>query len=223
MVKLPNFANLYKKTRKNIAFLYYLCYDKTMKIKEPYLDFLKACAIIGETNVEITPALEEKVREVLTEFVKEKGYRYFYFGPIGPFETLCLETLRALQKNHADILLINFRMGNELAFNEGESTFFKGVLEKEDAPNLAHAVFDATLVCDGEIYPGVKKTYIDRNREMIKRVITVLMFFKQTAEKLPQDCQFDTRSFLPEKSGIGFAYEYAKMRPCNLINLAEEN
>ena len=48
-----------------------------MKIKEQYLDFLKACAIIGETNVEITPALEEKVREVLTEFVEEKGYRYF--------------------------------------------------------------------------------------------------------------------------------------------------
>lgn len=193
-----------------------------MEIKEKYLDYLKACAIIGESQIEITPALEKRVRDVLLEFVKEKGYRYFYFGPIGPFETLCLEILRDLQKKHKDILLINFRLGNELAFNAGEVKFFKGVLAKENVHNLAHTVFDATLVCDGEIYPGVKKTYIDRNRAMIKRVIMVLMYFDRTTQQLPQNLRFDARDFVPEKSGIGFAYEYAKMRPCNIINLAEK-
>lgn len=158
-----------------------------MEIKERYLDFLKACAIIGESQVEITPALEEKVQETLTQFVKEKGYRYFYFGPIGPFETLCLQTLRVLQKTYTDILLINFRMGNELAFNASEANFFKDVLAQENVHKLPHTVFDATLICDGEIYPGVKKTYIDRNREMIKRVITVLMYFNHSAEKLPHN------------------------------------
>ncbi|MBR2220844.1 MAG: hypothetical protein IJ975_01740 [Clostridia bacterium] len=193
-----------------------------MEIKERYLDFLKACAIIGESQVDVTPALEAKVHKTLTQFVKEKGYRYFYFGPIGPFETLCFKHLRELQKSYPDIILINFRMGNELAFNAGEASFFKGVLAQENVHTIPHTVFDGTIVCDGEIYPGVKKTYIDRNRDMIKRVITVLMYFNHAAEKMPHNLRFDTRDFLPEKSGIGFAYEYAKMRPCNLINLAEE-
>ena len=49
----------------------------------------KICAFLGNSEIIETDALKSKIRQAITDVIRNKGVSTFYVGIKGQFETLC--------------------------------------------------------------------------------------------------------------------------------------
>ena len=66
----------------------------------------KTCAFLGNSEIIETDALKSKIRQAITDLIKNKGVSTFYVGIKGQFETLCHQMLSEIKQSHPDIRII---------------------------------------------------------------------------------------------------------------------
>ena len=67
---------------------------------------MKNCSIFGYQNIEITENLKSKISEILEKLIKKQNFDIFFFGELGDFEKLCLETARSFKPDYSYIRLV---------------------------------------------------------------------------------------------------------------------
>ena len=153
-----------------------------------------ACSFFGHRNTKATPALIEKLQELIVFLVKKKGVEWFLFGSRSSFDDLCLEAVTRVQKEYPHIKRIDVRT----RYPHLHDIYMKLTLQHYDDSVLPSGVENAG-----------RASYVERNQAMIDASNYCIFYYNP--EYLPperRERKRNIRTYQP-KSGTRIAYEYA--------------
>ena len=164
----------------------------------------KICSVCGHRNTVATPELREKLIKTISWLITEKGVNKFLFGSKSRFDNLCQEVVKELREQYPHVRRVYVRM----YYPELGEPYISYILQD----------FEDTYM-PSRIEKAGKASYVERNQEMIDASDFCVFFYdseyKPPMRKSSKRC---LTSYQP-KSGTKLAYEYAKQKKKEIINL----
>lgn len=164
-----------------------------------------AC-FIGHREISDTPQLRERLRDTLLELIKS-GTVCFIFGDHSAFNRLCYEKVTELQKEHPEIIRIQFRKDYEDADDYTMQFLISGYEES---------------ICPKNVGKAGRASYVERNQAMIRESEVCVFYYDE--KYLPPRKKYG-KNALPgkqAKSGTAVAYAYAVQKKKRIYNLWSE-
>ena len=162
------------------------------------------CCFIGHKTIKRTNTLISSLRETVS-FLIENGVTSFLFGSASEFDTLALEIVSELKKLYPFIKRVYVRSScskisksyKDFLLESYENTYFPTKLENAG-----------------------RCSYVERNYEMINLSSYCVFYYDENYEPAPTN-KAKKKLLLPKarKSGTKIAYEYAKKKKKEIINL----
>ncbi len=78
------------------------------------------CCFIGHRKIQDKAAVQEKVKEVVEDLIAEQGVGTFHFGSRSEFDDICHAVVTEFQKNHPDIVRVNYNCKSEYVVKKAE-------------------------------------------------------------------------------------------------------
>ena len=167
---------------------------------------MKTCSFFGHRNTKATPALCERLKNTIIRLINEEGVTRFLFGSASRFDELCLKTVTELKEEYPEIKRVYMRS----CYPYLRESYKEYLLE----------LYDDTLMPERVENAG-KASYVERNEEMIK-ASDFCVFYYNEEYKPPLRKQSKNALFpYQPKSGTMLAYQYAKQKKKEIINLYE--
>ncbi|MBE7078413.1 MAG: DUF1273 domain-containing protein [Clostridiales bacterium] len=165
---------------------------------------MKTCCFIGHRNVEGTPELRERLKDVVRRLITEKGVSRFLFGSKSLFDDLCHEVVTKLREEYPQIRRVYVRT----YYTELGEQYTKYLLKS----------YEDTYLPEGVEKAG-RAAYVERNQEMIKASEYCVFYYDENYK--PKERKYSRRNltYYQPKSGTEVAYEYAKRKGKEIINL----
>lgn len=165
---------------------------------------MKICSFFGHRNTKATPELCNELKRTIVRLIEEKDVKLFLFGSKSSFDDLCLKMVTEIQKDYPEIKRIYVRSHYPYI----DKRYKDYLLERYDDTLLPSRVENAG-----------KASYVERNQEMIN-ASDFCVFYYDTEYKPPLRKQSkNVLSAYQPKSGTFLAYEYAKQKKKEIINL----
>lgn len=181
---------------------------------------IKSCSFFGHRNIEITEELKIKLKQIIEELIIKNNVVTFLFGSKSNFNSLCHLIVTELKHKYINIKRISYTCKSEKCLMENE----REILEK------IYFDINKEKVClqgfEGEVEHKTKNTsgrasYIERNYAMINDSDYCILFYN---EKYKPDFKKYSKSsigYYQPRSGTSLAYNYAKQKNKNIINVYE--
>ena len=164
----------------------------------------KVCCFIGHRNVEKTPELKERLINTIRRLITENGVNKFLFGSKSCFDDLCQEVVTELREEYPDIKRIYVRM----YYLELGEPYISYILRDFEDTYMPERIENASVA-----------RYVERNQEMIKASDFCVFYFNEEYKPPLRKQSRRALSTYKPKSGTKVAYEYAKQKKKDIINL----
>ena len=156
----------------------------------------KTCCFVGHRKIEVTPELENKIKNVVEELIIHQNVKDFLFGSMSEFDDLCYEIVKSLKEKYNYIKRIYVRSSYEEI-----SETYKSYLLKS---------FEDTFYPKECIGAG-KLSHIIRNQVMIKSSDFCIFYYD--TNYLPNKVTYKHSLFPHQpKSGTSIAFKYAMQK-----------
>ena len=178
----------------------------------------KVCSFFGHRKIEITEQLEQKVTEVVEDLIVNHNVQTFLFGSRSNFDYLCHCVVTKLKEKYINIKRIVYTCRCESCILESEREMWQKIysrIEKQEVHLLGvEEEFEHKTK-----YTSGKASYIERNQAMINHSNYCVFYYDENY--LPEKRKHSKRNigFYQPKSGTHIAYEYAKRKRKNIINI----
>ena len=167
-------------------------------------EIMKACSFFGHRNTKATPELRENLIKTVTWLITEKEVSKFLFGSKSRFDDLCLKIVTELREQYPHIQRVYVRM----YYPELGEPYIGYILRDFEDTYMPERIENA----------GVAR-YVERNQEMINASdFCVFYYDEEYKPPLRKQCRSALSTYQP-KSGTKVAYEYAKQKKKDIINL----
>ena len=164
---------------------------------------MKTCCFFGHRKVDSAPALKTKLSLLIEDLITNRGFDTFLFGSRSEFNSLCYEVVSELKEKHPHIKRIYVR---------GEYPDID-----DDYKKLLLKHYEET--CFPEKVRGAGRlSYVVRNREMILKSELCVIYYNEEYLPSSRKSSFPPQSTVP-KSGTRLAYEYARQKKKEIINI----
>ena len=165
---------------------------------------MKTCCFIGHRNVEKTPELKERLIDAIKRLITDNGVNKFLFGSKSRFDDFCHEVVTELQEQYPDVKRVYVRM----YYPELGEPYIGYILENYEDTYIPERIENA----------GVAR-YVERNQEMINASDFCVFYYNEEYKPpLRRQSRRSATSYQPN-SGTKVAYEYAKQKKKEIINL----
>ncbi len=165
---------------------------------------MKTCSFFGHRNVQTTPKLCEELRKIVIYLIEEKGVQNFLFGSVSKFDDICLKIITELKEDYSQIRRVYVRSQYPYV-----DKAYKDYLLKS---------YDDTFMPSG-IEKAGKASYVERNQAMINASDFCIFYYNKEYKPPIKKLTQKTVSGFQSKSGTRIAYEYAKQKKKEIINL----
>ena len=176
----------------------------------------KVCSFFGHRKINVTEELIQEVKDVVEKLIINNT-SIFLFGSRSQFDVLCHTLVTELQQKYPHIERKNYTCKSEECILEkdrekAEQTCWN-VLKKE-----VHLLGFEEEVEFKTKYTAGKASYVERNQAMINDSDICIFYYDENYQ--PELRQYSKRSFYYQpKSGTRLAYEYAKRKKKEIINI----
>ena len=161
---------------------------------------MKTCSFFGHRNTVSTPELCEELRRTIIRLIEENGVKWFLFGSASRFDELCLKIVTEIKDEYPEIQRVYVR--SQYPY-----------IEKSYKDYLLKA-YDDTLM-PNRVKNAGKASYVERNQEMINASDFCVFYYDKGYKPLSKNALSNCQN----KSGTKLAYEYAKQKKKEIINL----
>lgn len=165
---------------------------------------MKTCCFIGHRNAKETPKLCEDLRNTVIFLIEKQGVEVFFFGSKSKFDDLCLRIVREIKIIYPKIQLVYVRSH----YPNIQQWYKDYLLESYDDTIMPHKVINAG-----------KASYVERNQEMIDASDFCIFYYNSEYKPPLRKQSRNALSHYQPKSGTKVAYEYAKQKKKQIINL----
>lgn len=165
---------------------------------------MKTCSFFGHRNTVATPELCEKLRQTVICLIEKESVKRFLFGSASKFDELCLKIVTEIKEEYPELQRVYVRS----QYPYIDKPYKKYLLE----------VYDDTLI-PNKIENAGKASYVERHQEMINASDFCVFYYNERyAPPLRKHSKRALTSYQPN-SGTRLAYEYAKQKKKEIINL----
>jgi hypothetical protein len=164
---------------------------------------MRSCCFIGHRKIEDKMQVEERLREIVKLLIN-RGVNVFYFGSRSEFDDLALKVVTDFKQEYANIRRVYVR-----SIYESISGFYQAYLLKS---------FGDTFMPDSAKNAGIA-SYVKRNQAMINESDICVFYYRE--DYLPKKRKNSRRGIIDyqPKSGTKIAFEYAKRKNKEIINI----
>ena len=164
----------------------------------------KVCCFIGHRNAVATPELCDELKKLIVYLIEEKDVKCFLFGSASLFDKMCLKMVTELQKEYPKITRVYVRS----QYPYIEKSYREYLLQSYDDTRIPSRVKNAG-----------KAAYVERNQEIINESDFCVFYYDETYVPPLRNWSKGELSTCHSKSGTRLAYEYAKKKGKEVINL----
>ncbi len=165
---------------------------------------MKTCSFFGHRNTVATPELCEKLRQTVICLIEKESVKRFLFGSASKFDDLCLKTVTEIKGEYPELQRVYVRS----QYPYIDKPYKEYLLESYDDTIMPNKVENAG-----------KASYVERNQEMINASDFCVFYYNERyAPPLRKQSKRALTSYQPS-SGTRLAYEYAKQKKKEIINL----
>ena len=161
---------------------------------------MKACSFFGYRDFKPTEEMEAKVYEIIENLI-DKGVNRFLFGSRSDFDTFCHSVVTRLQEKYPNIVRVSYLCLHERSCLIGEGKDEEEWLKRFAKIDINVKEYEEIKRSD-RINSAGRASYIERNQWMIDDSDVVVVYVKETSNKI---------------SGSALALKYAKTKHKNLI------
>ena len=165
---------------------------------------MKTCCFIGHRNTKGTPELCDELRKTVIYLIEKQGVETFYFGSKSKFDDMCWKIVTELREEYPDINRVYVRM----YYPELGEPYIGYILENYEDTFMPERIENA----------GVAR-YVERNQEMINASDFCVFYYNEEYKPSLRKQSRSALSTYQPKSGTKVAYEYAKQKKKDIINL----
>lgn len=163
-------------------------------------DISKTCCFLGHRKVNISNEFKDALKTLIENLIVDKGITIFMFGSRSEFEDICYDIVSALKIKYSNICRIYVRAEYPVISKEYEDGLLKAYEDTYFPSDLHSDMF----------------VYIKRNQEIINKSCFCVFYYN---DKYVPISARSSHKFHMTNSGTGLAYEYAKSKCKNVINV----
>ena len=165
---------------------------------------MKTCCFIGHRNTKVTPELRENLIKTVVWLITEKGVNKFLFGSKSQFDDFSQKIVTQLREEYPHVKRVYVRMD----YPELGEPYIGYILRDFEDTYMPKRIENA----------GVAR-YVERNQEMINESDFCVFYYNEEYKPpLRKKSRRSLTSYQPN-SGTKLAYEYAKQKKKEIINL----
>ena len=165
---------------------------------------LYTCCFFGHRKITETDELKSKLYNEIETLITYKKVHTFLFGSKSQFDDLCYKIVTELKEKYQHIKRIYVRA----EFPYIDDNYKKYLLESYEDTYYPSKMIDAG-----------KAAYVERNYEMINNSRYCICYYDENyMPPRRKNSRRDLLDYQP-KSGTGIAFDYARKKELNIINL----
>lgn len=178
----------------------------------------KFCSFFGHRNIEITAELQQKLKLTIEKLITEQHVLTFLFGSRSSFDYLCRIVVNEVKIKYPNIKRVAYTCRSETCMLESEKRKWENIylfFEKRDV-NLVG--FEEEYEYKTK-YTSGRASYIERNQAMINGSDFCVFYYDENYQPEIRKMSKRSNCYYQPKSGTKLAYNYAKQKRKNIINL----
>ncbi|MBO5136205.1 MAG: hypothetical protein J6C17_02355 [Clostridia bacterium] len=165
---------------------------------------LYTCCFFGHRKIKETDELKSKLYNEIETLITYKKVHTFLFGSKSQFDDLCYKIVTELKEKYQHIKRIYVRA----EFPYIDDSYKNYLLESYEDTYYPSKMIDAG-----------KAAYVERNYEMIDNSSYCICYYDENyMPPRRKNSRRDLTDYQP-KSGTGIAFDYARKKELNIINL----
>lgn len=175
------------------------------------------CCFIGHRKIEVTDELEQKVKVVIEDLIVGHNVLTFLFGSRSEFDSLCHSIVTELKGKYPNIKRIAYTCKSEGCVIESEREKWEEIYSRLYKKEVHLLGFEEEFEHKTK-YTAGKASYIERNQAMIDDSDFCVFYYDENYE--PKTRYFKRSiGYLQTNSGTKLAFNYAKQKRKNLVNI----
>ena len=173
----------------------------------------KVCCFIGHRKIEKNLSLENKILNIIEDFIVNKNVKYFLLGSKSEFNYFCYTLLRSLKQKYPYITIVAYDLENEYSLLECEREKYEKILHSQNI-----IFVDKIYKCQIHKFYG-RTAYIERNKIMINKSDYCIFYYNKNY--IPPIKKRRKIIFYQPNSGTYIAYKYAAQKNKKIFNVFE--
>lgn len=178
------------------------------------------CCFIGHRKINMTKELEQKLKETIEKLIINNNVTTFLFGSKSEFDSLCHSIVSELKQKHPNIKRIKYTCKSESCLFEDEKEKWENILSKLEKQKILLNAFEEEFEHKTK-YTSGKASYIERNKAMIDNSDYCIFYYDENYKPPTRKHKKSDAFKYQPNSGTSLAYNYAKRKRKNLINIIQ--
>lgn len=178
----------------------------------------KTCSFFGHKEINLNTEIEKKVKGIVENLITCHNVLNFLFGSNSKFNDLCLLVVTDLKAKYPDIKRIAYTVKSESCILETERQKWEEIYYRFQKQKVDLLAVDEEFEHKTK-YTAGKASYIERNQAMIDNSDFCVFYYDENYKPKPRKYSKQSINYYQPKSGTKLAYDYAKKKKIQLINV----
>ncbi len=178
----------------------------------------KIACFIGHRKVELGEAETLKLKMIIENLIVKENVCVFLFGSKSEFDYLCHEIVTELKNKYPNIKRKRYTCTSESCVLEHEREHYEKIFSSVQKKEVRLLGFEKEVEFKNKWKAG-KASYVERNQAMINDSDLCVFYYDENYKV--DERKYSKRSFTTyqPKSGTWLAYDYAKQKKKEIINV----
>ena len=178
----------------------------------------KIVCFIGHRNVKLEKDKLEKLKTIIENLITNDNFQIFLFGSRSEFDYICHSIVTELKEKYPFIQRKCYTCKSESCILESERVYWEKVYSSIYKKEVHLLGVEKEVEFNNKWTAG-KASYVERNQAMINDSDICIFYYNENYK--PQKRKYSKRSFsmYQPKSGTALAYNYAKQKKKQIINV----
>ena len=179
---------------------------------------MKTCCFLGHRKIDKTEELKNRLKSIITNLIEEEKVEVFLFGSRSEFNSLCHGIVSELKEKYPHIQRRAYTCRSETCTLENERAYWEEIYSHFEKCPVTLLGVEEEIEHKTKWVSG-RAQYVERNQAMINDSDICVFYYDETYKPpIRKQCERSITSYQP-KSGTKLAYEYAKQKKKEIINL----
>ena len=180
----------------------------------------KSCCFIGHRKIIETKELKQRLQNTIEKLINKNNVKTFIFGSRSEFDFLCHQIVSNLMSLYPTIERVIYTCKSELAVLKEDKAELEQMFSTAFKQDITLCEYEKEIEHKTKFTSG-KASYIERNKAMIDASDYCIFYYDENYKpKKRKHSKNDVFEYQPN-SGTFLAYNYAKQKKKNIINLFE--
>lgn len=179
----------------------------------------KTCSFFGHREINFSNGLKQRLKDIIENLIIHHNVFRFLFGSHSKFNDLCLLVVTDLKEKYPNIKRVAYTVKSESCILEAERQKWEEIYFRFQKQKVNLLAVEEEFEHKTK-YTAGKAGYVERNQAMIDDSDFCIFYYDENYQPKPRKSSKQGFNYYVPKSGTKLAYDYAKRKKKQIINVA---